>query len=372
MKTTTPTFDNNLLKRQNLLFLVAAVLLHLFALHGFKPDSAPAKARMQENSIAVQFRDAPDEAETRLAGVSAKPGPLAAPPSASTVKKTVAAVPTKQIEPEAVPKVEPPSEPVEQTPVPSEKAETELKAEDTSSPASNDSVSSDGPQTYPVHLPPAGTIKMRIVRTEPNRHPVYGDSAINWSYDNRNYKLSIEASLDLLLTSVNLYQINSEGGITASGLAPSISTEKRRSRSETATHFDHENKLVSFSSSNKTAGMQEGTQDKASIIMQLAGIARAEPGKVQAGREIRLQVAEERDLAMFSFVVVGLEEIDTKIGKIMAWHFVRPPRPGSYNSKLEVWLAPDQYWYPVQIQNTESNGAVTTQTVTSVFSVPGN
>lgn len=374
MKTIAPQFDIYILKRQNLLFLVAAVLLHLFALHGFNPDKPPAKARMQENSIAVQFRDVPDEAEKKLAGISAKPGPLAAPASTSptAVKKTVVAAPVRQIEVETVPKEAATNEPVVQTPPPPVKADTEVQAADTSSPVSNDSVNTDGPQTYPVYLPPAGKITMRIVRTEPNRHPAYGDSTINWSFDNRNYKLSIDASLDLLLTSVNLYQISSEGSIMPNGLAPSVNTEKRRSRSETATHFDNENKRVSFSSSNKTLEMQEGIQDKASILMQLAGIARAEPGKIQVGREIRIQVAEERDLAMFSFVVVGLEEIDTKIGKIMAWHLVRPPRPGSYNSKLEVWLAPDQYWYPVQIQNTESNGAVTTQTVTNIVSIPGN
>lgn len=40
--------------------------------------------------------------------------------------------------------------------------------------------------------------------------------------------------------------------------------------------------------------------------------------------------------------------------------------PGSYRSRLDVWLAPAKGWYPVQIRNTEANGAVTTQTVNNI------
>ena len=60
------------------------------------------------------------------------------------------------------------------------------------------------------------------------------------------------------------------------------------------------------------------------------------------------------------------EELETKLGKLMTWHLSRPPKPGSYNSRLEVWLAPEHDWYPVQIRNTEASGAVTTQTVTKI------
>jgi len=44
----------------------------------------------------------------------------------------------------------------------------------------------------------------------------------------------------------------------------------------------------------------------------------------------------------------------------------RPPRPGLYNSTLELWFAPAYHWYPVQIRNTEPNGAVTTQTASKI------
>jgi hypothetical protein len=43
-------------------------------------------------------------------------------------------------------------------------------------------------------------------------------------------------------------------------------------------------------------------------------------------------------------------------GKTNAWHVVRIPRPGSYDQKIDIWLAPQQGWYPVKIRYTETNG----------------
>ena len=365
--------DRRLLNRQNLLFLALAVLLHLLALHGLDLQPETTKARLDEHAIAVQFRDMPEQNEQKAGSEANKAGPLAAPETSKTSPvKTSKPAPSPDAPEPAPEPIAQPEEPVpvrEEIPAPAPEVKTETRAEQPSAPLANDALSNEGPQTYAIRPPQTGTISMRIVRTEPNRNPVYGDGKIDWEFKNARFKMSIEASLDLLFTSVNLYQINSTGSIDVYGITPKTSTEKRRSRSETATHFDHANKSVSFSSSNKTAEIQDGVQDKASFIMQLAGIGYAEPEKFQAGREIRLQVAEERDVSTFFFIVTAYEEVETKMGKIMAWHVVRPPRPGSYNSKLEIWLSPDQHWYPIQIRNTESNGAVTTQTATNIISI---
>ncbi|MFZ6677421.1 DUF3108 domain-containing protein [Undibacterium sp. Tian12W] len=373
MNATAPQFDTMLLTRQNMLFLTLAVLLHLFVLYGLDRDVMPDKPRLQENPIAVQLRDIPEQTEQKNVSPAPKPGPQAAPEAKppAAVKKTVAPLISPEPEPALAPEPAPvvPVEVKDNTPVPAAETKPEVKAEEASGTPGQDSSNTEGPQTYPVRAPQTGTISMRIVRTEPNRSPVYGDGEINWEFKTGRYKMSINATLDLLLTSINLYQMHSEGLIDTYGITPATSSEKRRNRSETATHFDHQKKSVSFSSSNKTAEIKDGAQDKASFLMQLAGIGYADPEKFQTGREIRLQVAEERDVTTFVFIVTAYEEVETKAGKFMAWHIVRPPLPGSYNSKLEVWLSPDQHWYPVQIRNTESNGAVTTQTATKIISI---
>jgi hypothetical protein len=38
------------------------------------------------------------------------------------------------------------------------------------------------------------------------------------------------------------------------------------------------------------------------------------------------------------------------------WHVVRMPKPGSYDQKLDFWLAPQHEWYPVKLRYTETNG----------------
>jgi hypothetical protein len=54
------------------------------------------------------------------------------------------------------------------------------------------------------------------------------------------------------------------------------------------------------------------------------------------------------------------------MGRVLTWHLSRPPKPGSYSARLDIWLAPGLNWFPVQIRNTEANGALTTQTVTRI------
>jgi hypothetical protein len=141
-------------------------------------------------------------------------------------------------------------------------------------------------------------------------------------------------------------------------------TEKRRGRSMTATHFNRDAGTLTFSSSQASYPLAPGTQDKASVPLQLSAIARGDPKQLSGN--IDIFVGEDRDASVFSFVVAGPEQIDTPLGRIKAWHLVRPPKPGSYSSRLDLWLAPDYGWVPVRIRNVEASGAVTTQTARSI------
>lgn len=214
--------------------------------------------------------------------------------------------------------------------------------------------------------PPSGTMQMKVIRTTPDRNPVYGIGEISWTVQDQQYQMQVSASLDLLLTSLNLYTLRSEGMVGEHGIQPRIMSETRRGRSETATHFDYNSQTVIFSATTKTATLENGAQDRASIFMQLAGLGLAAENQFQAGKQLTVQVAEDREANQFTFVITGQEEITTPLGKLMTWHVIRPPRPGFYNSVLELWFAPAMHWYPVQIRNTETNGAVTTQTATRI------
>jgi hypothetical protein len=220
------------------------------------------------------------------------------------------------------------------------------------------------PRRYKVDVPPPATITMDVARVDADGTRWSGEAQLLWTFHDDSYRIAFEAGIRIVFTRVNLAVLTSEGALGATGFMPVKMTEKRRGRALTATHFDWSHDKITFSSSQKTVALTAGAQDKASVPLQLAAIARGDPGQLSG--DIDIQVGEDRDAVVFRFVVVGQEEIDTKLGRLQTVHLSRPPKEGSYRSRLDVWLAPGKGWYPVQIRNTEANGAVTTQTVNNI------
>ena len=217
---------------------------------------------------------------------------------------------------------------------------------------------------YKVDVPPPATILMDVARVDADGTRWNGEAQLAWTFRDDSYRIEFEAGIRVVFTRVNLAVLTSEGALAATGFAPVKMTEKRRGRALTATHFDWQHDKITFSSSQKTVPLVAGAQDKASVPLQLAAIARGDAA--QLAGDIDIQVGEDRDAVVFRFVVLGQEEIDTRLGKLQTVHLSRPPKEGSYRSRLDVWLAPGKGWYPVQIRNTEANGAVTTQTVNNI------
>jgi hypothetical protein len=166
------------------------------------------------------------------------------------------------------------------------------------------------------------------------------------------YTVDGEAGI-LFFTLINF---RSSGEIDQSGVAPELYSEKRFRRSETNTHFHRERNTISFSASTVSYPREGGEQDRASIIWQMTAIGRGDSEKFVADAEFDFFVAGVRDGEPWRMRVVGLEEIETGNGRASAWHLVRIPRPGSYDQKLDIWLAPQQEWYPVKLRFTETNG----------------
>jgi hypothetical protein len=217
---------------------------------------------------------------------------------------------------------------------------------------------------YKVDMPPSADITLDVARTDANGTKWSGDALLSWRVTPSGYRVKVEAGIRVVFAHVNLLTLTSEGTVGDEGFVPTLMTEKRRGRAMTATHFNRQEGTLTFSASAATYPLVPGAQDKASVPLQLAAIARGDPKQLSGN--IDILVGEDRDASVFTFMVAGQEQIDTPLGRIATWHLVRPPKPGSYNSRLELWLAPGYGWYPVQIRNVEASGAVTTQTVNNI------
>jgi len=217
---------------------------------------------------------------------------------------------------------------------------------------------------YKVDMPPPARITLDVARTDADGTEWSGEALLAWQLNQDTYRIQVEAGIRVVFTRVNLVVLNSEGAVAVTGFAPIRMTEKRRGRSLTATHFDWSGNRITFSGSQATYPLLPGAQDKASVPLQLSAIARGDPKQLTG--DIDIMVGEDRDASVYRFQLVGQEQIDTKLGRLQTWHLTRPPKPGSYKSRLDIWLAPQHGWYPVRIRNTESSGAVTTQTVNNI------
>lgn len=216
---------------------------------------------------------------------------------------------------------------------------------------------------YRIDLPPSASITLAVTRTDADGTRWFGEALMAWQLKGGRYSMKVEAGIGLLVARVNLVVLASEGSTGALGFAPDTLTEQRRGRAPTTTRFSERDGRITFSATPSAAWLP-GAQDKATLPLQLAAIARGDSGQLGGG--IELLVGDDRDASLFGFVLLGQEELDTPLGRLQTWHLSRPPRTGAYGSRLDIWLAPGRGWYPVQIKNIEASGAVTTQTATNI------
>ncbi len=361
-----------LLRRRRVLVLCAAsLLMHYLAITWVEAHvSAPAvQAPPAAPTILASLHMAP-AAMAASAAQPAAPAPLAAPKVRH--KEAPHPLPPKPVREEVTEPVAAPAPAIGNgaaMPAPAESAALPA-ASDPVDPASATQPPEEPAASAPpapalrVNLPPSATLALDVLRIDPDGAVWHGVAAMVWVNQGKSYTMTVEAGISVIVTRLNLLVMHSEGVLDENGIGPVTVTEKRRNRAMTATHFNRAEGTITYSASERSDRLAVGSQDKATLPMQLAAIMRADPAQLGAGLEV--MVGEDKEANLFQFVLVGEEDIDSKLGKLHTWHISRPPRLGVYSSRLDVWLAPEQNWFPVQIRNSEANGAVTTQTVSKI------
>jgi len=217
--------------------------------------------------------------------------------------------------------------------------------------ATSDAPATDTPAAgrhYQTAAPPSAVLDYDVTGTK-DQAPAYGTGRITWVNHGSSYEVMGRAKA-LFFTVLNF---SSRGELDGWGVSPVIYTEQKGFKAATNTHFNRERDLVSFSASTTSYARRGGEQDRASLIWQLAAIGRGNPAQMQPGVMIDLFVAGVRDGEIWRMQVLGEEDITLPIGRLHAWHVVRMPKPGSYDDRVDIWLAPQHEWYPVRVRYTD-------------------
>ena len=177
----------------------------------------------------------------------------------------------------------------------------------------------------------------------------YVNGELLWLHDGKTYDARLEISHFLLGARVQ----TSKGQVTVDGLEPLRFGDKVRS--EVAAHFERQKGRVSFSANTPDAPLQALAQDQLSVFVQLAAMFAGDPGRMQAGLSLPFQAVGPRSSENWVFQVGKPEILKLDAGPVPAVALLRE-RTGEYDTRVELWLAPQLDYLPARIRLTQSNG----------------
>ncbi len=178
---------------------------------------------------------------------------------------------------------------------------------------------------------------------------VQADGLLHWRHDADSYEARLEVSAPLLPSRTQ----HSVGRVTPEGLAPQRFSDK--GRSEEAAHFERDKGKVIFSSNRPDAPLLPGAQDRLSVLLQLSAMIAGSPRKFPPGTYTTIQTAGTRDSEPWVFIVEGDEHLQLPGGNVATLKLIRNPRK-EYDTKVELWLAPNMDYAPVRLRLTQPNG----------------
>jgi hypothetical protein len=144
------------------------------------------------------------------------------------------------------------------------------------------------------------------------------------------------------------------------GLQPTRYGDK--TRTEQATHFDRtlSPPLLRFSSNAPDEPLQAHTQDRLSVLLQLAAMWAAAPHRFGPGDTVAIHTAGPRDAGVWAFEVGASSPLPVPLGMLDTVHLVRAPTH-PHDNRVELWLAPALGYLPARILWTQANGDVVDQ-----------
>ena len=184
---------------------------------------------------------------------------------------------------------------------------------------------------------------------------------IDWIVEGNSYRLHIHIPYAF----VGPFIFESRGTVDAYGIAPAIYWTQRGQRAPRYSRFDRDEKgggQMYFSEKpDFTPAIVPGTQDRFSLMFQLAALLNGDSKMDEAGSIRAIPVVDYNTLENWNFKSYGEalnEEIPT-LGKSINRHYALMQRENDqYKRQVDIWLAKDLEWLPGRIRSLESNGRV--------------
>ena len=223
-----------------------------------------------------------------------------------------------------------------------------------------------GWQATNLSIPPVQRLAYAMTGRSRGR-PLEGAAELGWRHDGQQY----EVHLRQRWTS-GLREMSSTGRLTAEGLTPDHFSDRSEGRGELAAHFEPAARpdlgasapertgraggvRVRFSGNQPDAELPAGAQDRLSVVLQLAARVAGLGRPLQTGETLEFPVATARAAATWRFRYEGKTWLPGPGGSREALHLRRRPE-GPHDLDVELWLAPDLDYLPLQWRLAQDNG----------------
>ena len=189
----------------------------------------------------------------------------------------------------------------------------------------------------------------------------YQTGEIDWIVDGNNYRLYI----NIPYAFVGPFVFESRGSVDSYGIAPILYWSQRGTKPPRYSRFDRNDSgrgRMFFSEKPEfTPEILPGTQDRFSLMFQLASLLNGDSKLDEAGSIRQIPVVDYNTLEMWSFKSYGevTSEDIPSLGKAVNRHYALMQRENDpYKRQVDIWLAKDLEWLPGRIRSQESSGRV--------------
>ena len=189
----------------------------------------------------------------------------------------------------------------------------------------------------------------------------YPTGQIDWSVDDNNYRLYINIPYPF----VGPFVFESRGSVDSYGISPILYWSQRGTKPPRYSRFDRnksgQGQMFFSEKPEFNPEILPGTQDRFSLMFQLAALLNGD-GKIDEAGSIRqIPVVDYNTLEMWGFKSYGEKTSDDipSLGKSVNRHYALMQRENDpYKRQVDIWLAKDLEWLPGRIRSQESNGRV--------------